>query len=358
MNEVLKVLTSTECIIIYIITFVLCLISFIIYKFDSGKKDLRRKKHNTKELNKLVDEIEEYDNIDSYEDNQVPVIQSVNSYDSNMKDDLINKMAPSKKEVEIENKQETLVEEMVNNTIKDEKNIQQLPKKMDSKINMEVSKNIDDEFEDEFEYTTIEPNREEAKKELLSLTKKLEMDELKKEQFFNEDNNEEPIIEEVNNNIDLNKYEEEQEENSIISLEELNNKGKEIYELNEINQYIDEGNEPITLKDLEIKMNKQLEIIAENFEIDKVAEKPSKEEINEMLEGLEVKKMKMDDFNSINTKKYHPSPVISPIFGLEKNDNIDLELENTADYEKLDQEIKKTNEFLMSMKELQEHINN
>ena len=33
------------------------------------------------------------------------------------------------------------------------------------------------------------------------------------------------------------------------------------------------------------------------------------------------------------------------------------ELENTANYDKLDQEIKKTNEFLMTLKELQQKLN-
>ena len=354
MNDMMEVLTSTECIIIYIITFVLCLISFLIYKFDSSKKDLRRKKQNTRELNKLVEEIEEFDTSEDYDYNQVPKIETVSNIDSNVKDALIDKMAPTKEEVENELKQETLVEEMVKETVKEDV-IAEEPKRMESQISLEIENEKDEEFEDEFEYTSIAPTQEEAKQELLSLTKKLEMDELKKEQFFNE-KDEEPVIEEVNKNIDLNKYEETQEENSIISLDELNNKGKEIYEANEVNQYLDESNEPISLKDLETKMNKQLEIIAENFEINKVAEQPSKEEITEMLDGTEVKKMKMDDFNSIKTRKYHPSPVISPIFGIEKNSNVDLELENTADYDKLDQEIKKTNEFIMSLKELQEHI--
>ena len=110
-------------------------------------------------------------------------------------------------------------------------------------------------------------------------------------------------------------------------------------------------------------MNKQLKTISENFELNRVVEKPTEEEITEMLEGSipvpikpkEVKKMKMDDFNSIKTTKYHPTPVISPIFGIEKNYKTDIELENTANYDKLDEEIKKTNEFMMTLKELQQH---
>ena len=38
-----------------------------------------------------------------------------------------------------------------------------------------------------------------------------------------------------------------------------------------------------------------------------------------------------------------------------KNDN-NMELENTANYEKLDEEIKKTNEFLKVLKELQKKL--
>ena len=34
----------------------------------------------------------------------------------------------------------------------------------------------------------------------------------------------------------------------------------------------------------------------------------------------------------------------------------DIELENTANFEKLDEEIRKTNEFLMTLKELQKKL--
>ena len=80
----------------------------------------------------------------------------------------------------------------------------------------------------------------------------------------------------------------------------------------------------------------------------------------------------MDDFNTIKLeeekvnvndvkieKKFQNSPIISPIFGIERLNNIepnDLELENTANYEKLDEEIRKTNEFIMTLKELQSKL--
>ena len=58
-------------------------------------------------------------------------------------------------------------------------------------------------------------------------------------------------------------------------------------------------------------------------------------------------------------KKFQSSPVISPVFGIERpavQSNSDIELENTANYEKLDEEIRKTNEFLMTLKELQKKL--
>ena len=64
----------------------------------------------------------------------------------------------------------------------------------------------------------------------------------------------------------------------------------------------------------------------------------------------------MDDFNTIKTTKYKPTPFISPIFGLEKENKTNLELENTADYDKLDEEIRKTNEYIMTLQELQNNV--
>ena len=366
MDNIIELLTTEECIIIYTITGILCLISLLIYMFDSTK-DRRRKKQNTKELNKLVESVEEYDTYDEYDYNQVPKLETIETVNYDKKDELIENIAPTQDEVQnnlinSESKEDTVLEQMVSETtktIEETEVIKEEPKKMKSNITLEVKKEQDeefiedDDFEEELQYTSIEPNKEEALRELEALPEKIKQDELKKEQFFKEETN----------NIELTDYEVEQEENAIISLDELTKKSKELYETNEVNQYKDEGNEPISLKDLEERMNRQLKTISENFEINRVAEKPTEEEITEMLEGSipvpikpkETKKMKMDDFNTIKTNKYHPTPVISPIFGIEKNYKKDLELENTANYDKLDAEIKKTNEFMMTLKELQQH---
>ena len=160
--------------------------------------------------------------------------------------------------------------------------------------------------------------------------------------------------EEKEENIELTKFETEQEENAIISLDELIAKGKTITEQNEVTQYQDDGNEPISISELEERYgNKEENVEVLDTEDEVKNEKP---------------KVSIDDFLSANKETvqayqnksaYHPSPIISPIYGIEKesvNKNTTLELENTANYQKFDEEIRKTNEFLSKLKELQQKL--
>lgn len=194
---------------------------------------------------------------------------------------------------------------------------------------------------EKLEYTEIEPNQEEAKEELKRVTEELLRTQAMQEQ----------------DNIDLTKFEEQQEEEAIISMDELMKKSKTLYEQNEITQYEDEGNEPISLKDLESRMNK----IKEDVE---VLDIEISKDVEPVVVSEETNKIKLDDFNTISLKDaykedrvFKSSPVISPIFGIEKKESTtNMELENTANYEKLDEEIKKTNEFLKTLKELQKKL--
>ena len=58
MNELIEFLTSKEIIIVYIVASLACFLCFIIYLVEKNNDRLRRKQ-NTKELNKLVEEIHE-----------------------------------------------------------------------------------------------------------------------------------------------------------------------------------------------------------------------------------------------------------------------------------------------------------
>ena len=82
----------------------------------------------------------------------------------------------------------------------------------------------------------------------------------------------------------------------------------------------------------------------------------------EVEQEVQREKVHLDDFYTINENsdkvdvtKFKSSPFISPVFGIEKSN--ELELENTANFEKFDQEIKKTNEFITTLKELQDKLN-
>ena len=94
------------------------------------------------------------------------------------------------------------------------------------------------------------------------------------------------------------------------------------------------------------------------------------EEVVEEVVEVKQEKLVLDDFNTVKvnevkeevTPKFKNSPIISPIFGIEKQieemSPTEMELENTANYDKLDEEIRKTNEFLMTLRELQKKLDN
>ena len=282
MNDLIELLSSSEMTIVYVVAIVAFILCMMIYLIDKGY-ERRKKKHNTKELNKLVEQVEELTMEENYKEEPVLIPTTP----------ILNPIVEDKKE--------------------------------------------------ELVYTDIEPNQEEAKRQLEELTIKLQEEEKER-------------IEEESKNIELTDYETEQENNAIISLEELVTKSKEMYAANELTQYADEGNEPISISDLEEKVQKKVNPDYNTpFIINKVVEEPTKEEINEVVNN----KVQMDDFNTIKVeeKKFKNSPVISPVFGIERQETKQvMELENTANYDKLDQEIKKTNEFIMTLKELQKHL--
>lgn len=93
------------------------------------------------------------------------------------------------------------------------------------------------------------------------------------------------------------------------------------------------------------------ESLTENDILDK-----AKKLLLDMYYEVKVEPLKAESikpaYQSVN--KFQSRPIISLIYGIARKETTDnLELENTANYEKLDEEIKKTNELLMILKELQ-----
>lgn len=296
MNDLFEFLTGQEAIVVYMVAILSSILCSIIYLVEKNNQKLRRR-HNTRELNKLVEQVQE----------EMPLEEEPIVYHEPVL------------EVETEEKAPSVVE-MLEETAevkKEREEFQEVSRELAEDF---IMCSVEDDADEELEYTTIEPDSETAQLELQKLREEL----ARQAEIENEG---------------MTSYEEEQEENAIISLDEWLQKSQKMYAENEATQY-EEGNVPISLHELEQKAGRKVDELEDTFVLE--------EAINP--EELEVKEV-------VEEQKFKTSPIISPVFGIEKESNYnDIELENTATYEKLDLESKKTNEFLMTLKDLQEKL--
>ncbi len=326
MNELVEFLTSQEIVVVYIAAAIACGLCIIVYFIDKNYYK-RKRKQNTKELNQIVEEIQEQE-VEEVQNDALSVDEAV---------------SPVAYDVPVLEKKQEEIPLLETISTPSEIEIKEEPE-------VEALEDLETKQEDEKEalvYTDIEPNPTEAQEALAKLTQELEQAQ-------------------TENNIDLTAYEEEQEENAIISLEELLQKSKELAEKNEMREMHDELTAPISLSDLEKQMKE--EKVADTFYEEPVLIENITEELEKKTTESVKEQMVLDDFYTIKSeplppyseeKKFKRSPVISPIYGIEARapSTEDIELENTANYEKLDEEIKKTNEFLMTLRELQKKLN-
>lgn len=394
MRDLVEFLTSQEIMIVYAIAFglcVFCVVSYIV-KINSSKY---RMKNNTRELNKLVGEIkeqtteEEISYLDDKEDSfQGPVLENVTTNNDLKMDEgssviellestaeiqgTVSEQSKSSEVEEIEELEPIIIEPVVslendittNDTNKVEVSNENEIESNSNESEVEfVSQESQEKQEEVLQYTSVEPSPEDARRELDRLKEELTLQQAQEDEM---------------ENIALNNYEEEQEANAIISLEELVQKSKDMYEANELTQYADEGNEPISLQDLERKLDKKASELEDTFIIENAVNGDelleSEEENNEavIVNSEAINTNTVNTANKVNTvsvrempeisseRIFKSSPIISPIYGIEKKDTnmspTEIELENTANYDKLDEEIKKTNEFLMTLRELQKKL--
>lgn len=375
MNELIEFLTSKEIVMVYIVIVVACFLYFIIHLIDKYYYK-RKQRHNTKELNRLVESIN-YE-LSKEREEEIAIIPEVKESNMVYVEPVLEALTPtsptvaesevleepvvdtilSKQTIEANEEDITPQEVVTNEELIDSDNdskVELITPKEEHIAPTELSEELNiQETTELLDYTDAEPNKTEAQEELRKLTEELARAE-----------------QEAPKNIDLTSYEEMQEKEAIISLEELLEKGKKMYENNEFTQYADEGNEPICLEDLERKVKESLEEELVEPIITEIEPQPTIEPITEDLTNQNIalpeSKLTMDDFYTINAKEarnsetaykhYTSSPMISPVYGIEKDQSqTALELENTANYEKLDEEIKKTNEFLMTLKDLQKNL--
>ena len=327
MNDLMEFLTSTEIMVVYLVAALAGIICFIIYLFGRNQEK-RRLRQNTRELNKLVEKVNEEMGITKEEVVQeTPVLEKIEE----VKEEII---ASDKKE-------ELPVVEEVKPVVVEPIIVEPTPvvEEKVEEINNVEDLVLDSMPDEELKYTDIEPNINDAQAELQRLTETLEKAE-----------------EEANNVIELTSFEEEQEQNAIISLDELMTRGRAMYENDMFTELEDEGNEPISLADLEAQFNKEKKEEVKVTELKVEVEQPVQEQL--VLDDFNTVKVQHVT-NKVENHRFKSSPVISPVFGIEKVETsvaTEMEFENTANYEKLDEEIKKTNEFLMTLKELQSKL--
>lgn len=372
MTDLIEFLTSKEIIMVYIVALIACTLYFIVYLIDKHYYKIKRHQ-NTKKLNKLVEDInyelakerqKETAAVEiKEEDSEVFYLEPVMDLTENETDIEVERLNVVEENEELVETNKIEVAEVTNEVLYEEVkiNINEQPVVEQEVNSVEINNQevkTEERVEEVFDYTTTEPDQTEAQAELKRLTEALEQ------------------AEESSKNIDLTSYEEMQEKEAIISLEELLKRSKEMYENNELTQYEDEGNVPISLVDLEKSVLTSLEK-EELIENTSALEEVSQVEIvtTEKLESAEPEIIKsdtpekfvMDDFYTVTRtevkesktayKQYQSQPIISPVYGIEKTKSTtDIELENTANYEKLDEEIKKTNEFIMTLKDLQKNL--
>lgn len=205
------------------------------------------------------------------------------------------------------------------------------------------------EDDEELEKTKAKLELENLKEELIKAELENKIKDENKPVYIKDE--EDDVIDVVQTKLD--EFEQSQEENAIISLEQFNKISDRVYDENEITQYKDEGNEPISIQELEKLYNSQ-EIKEENLEIVKPEVQTIKAE--EVLEVKEEKLVMPENFIEVSPR-FKNSPIISPVFGMDTQEKINaIELENTANLGKLDEEIRKTNEFLNTLRELRKNL--
>lgn len=178
--------------------------------------------------------------------------------------------------------------------------------------------------DEEIIYIDEEPSKEEAKQFLEEVQKKLK--------------------EEESDLIGPTHFEKEQEEKSIISYDELKKAASNIDETND-KLLEDEGEEPITIEELYKK---------QKYQESEEPKQPAKQLEEQVKISEEPKQVKEE-------KKFRNSEVISPVFGIYKQEEIPFRKVSTIkpkskDIEDIENEIKKTEEFLEELKKLKNKL--
>ncbi|MDD6223868.1 MAG: hypothetical protein PUB18_02600 [bacterium] len=134
------------------------------------------------------------------------------------------------------------------------------------------------------------------------------------------------------------KFEEEQEQNAIISYSELERRFDQLYDEGEKIQYLRDDDLPIDLDELYLKNERVFR-----------SQEPTRSESVAFREVDRPKRTVMVD----QVGGFKSSPMISPVYGIQREVPITPNKARVVNY---DDEIKKTNEFLKTLKELKKNL--
>ena len=150
------------------------------------------------------------------------------------------------------------------------------------------------------------------------------------------------------------KFEEEQEQNAIISYVELKEKFDKLYNENEKTQYINDDSLPINMEEL-YRSQVETQEIAENSTastLERVATVSHQVPVTSTISSQTESKTARS--NSVpRTTRFKSSPMISPVYGIQQEPVV---TKNTTNVAEMEAEIQRTNEFLQSLKDLQKNL--
>ena len=356
MSELLNSLTSDNLVLLCVIMGVIALflaiaISVEIYNNNKRYQKLLKEDEETEDKEDKEEDISETSNIlNIKEDSNIKYVDEDSELEkTKAKMELASLREKLKKEEEekskliemnlaLSKKNEEHLEQEVQNENKLEKTIE-LNKEKVEEINSKSVKAVENNI-----VTSVE------NKEINSTTKEDKLDEtlnkLRISAIKNyEDNNSD--IEEENNQIEDSIVKENKEieflddnysdeKEAIISYDELKNATSFGYTDEEMDKYVDEKDAIISIQELE-------KLYKESLNIEVVEEEPK----------IEFEMKRVEDLPKISDEKiFRSTPFISPVYGTET----DLVLEQTANLEKLNEEIRKTNEFLKTLKDLKKNL--
>ena len=356
-------LTSTDMIIIFIliaVIFVLIGIILILDIMNKKKKQelIEEEKKENLILKPEINKNEEVVVIEEKKEDSLPVVESVTT-DSPIKENKnrVEEIKYVEEDEELEKTKAKIELEQLKEELRRQEEMKRIALEKAEVAAVEEKEEVKEEIiENGIEVEPIEENKDEhvveTKDEVATIANAINEELIKEEAKIQKVNEvQEDLNELLEMGIDdkIALYEDEQEEKAIISVEEFNKISDALYDSNELvqNAYQDEGDEPITIE--ELYSTREMKVVKlDDFDTIKDDEKEV------IINNADIKSL--DELPPIAMeKKFKSSPFISPVYGISETKD-SIELEQTANLDKLNDEIKKTNEFLKTLRELQKNL--